>query len=106
VYRFTAYGDNYEPYPRTEHSGTVTAYTNHDGGTAYVIESDIPNAERCMYLLDIAGDITACYVAGWQPNSRAVFAHVIGGINRSADGHAWQLGPKRAYHLILTRTDA
>lgn len=103
VYAFRCDGDNYYPVPRTEHSGTVTAYTRHDGGTAYVIAGDIPNAHRALFLLDIAGDITPCYVAGWNPNGSEVYAHSMSYVN-AGSGHAWRLGPKRAYHLILTPT--
>lgn len=105
VYRFACDGDNYSPVPRKEHSGTVTAYTRHDGGITYVIAGDIPNAERALFLLDIAGTITPCYVAGWNPNGSGVYVHPMSGINRSEGGHAWRVGPRRAYHLILTRTD-
>lgn len=127
VYRFIASGDNYEPCPRTEHTGTVSEYVRHDGSTAYVIaDTDIPNATRCAWLLDMpTGEVIACYTAGWRyaddgtshyartltRNTDAEVSEVYAfpmahGKPRDASGYAWRIGPKRAYHLILTRTDS
>lgn len=122
VYRFAADGDNYEPVARREHRGTVAKYVRHDGTEAYVItDTDIPNPTRCVYLLDVAGDIIPTYVAGWRyadgvsayirsrsntdAEVSAVYAFPMSGINARSTGYAWRIGPRRAYHLILTPTD-
>lgn len=111
LFHYATDGDNYSPVPRTSYSGEIAEYLSPDGSqTVYWLDApDIPDAHRCIYLLDDGGDVRAYYVAGWSSGDditpRAVLLYPMSH-TRGYQVNAWRMGPRRAYHLILTRTDA
>jgi hypothetical protein len=110
LFHYVTDGDNYSPVPRSEYTGQIAEYLSPDGSqVVYWLDApDIPNAHRNIYLLDNAGDVRAYFVAGWSAGDsitpRAVLLYPMAH-SRGRQANAWRMGPRRAYHLILSPID-
>lgn len=122
--------DNREPWHRShrDYSGSISWYPV-DAERIFrgVIPDalrEIPNATDAIYLLDDGETVEPFYVVGWSPLDNEKSPDTRGDVmigcfpvnvdsdgspilraddNRPVDYSSWQLGPKRAYHLKVTR---
>lgn len=113
--RFYAALDNYEP-ARDETSGVAEVFRRPSGEDVIRIaaaDSTFKDAYQALYLLDDGSTVVPHYVAGYNPTNDpgAVFLQPMPTNpdgrtrpdGRVIDYRTWCLGPKRAYHLKITR---
>lgn len=113
---FYAVLDNHEP-PRTDTSGVAEIWRAPDGRETIRIADacdHFPDAFRSSYLFDDGASVVPYYVTGWNANNEgAVFLQAMptnpdgktrADNDRVIDFGHWCLGPRRAYHLKITRS--
>lgn len=122
-WHFTAAADNHNPVHREEITGTLIQYDRPDVRQTFTLPhaADLfRDAHRSLYLIDDSESVIPHYVAGWNdteghPNRGVIHLHPFpvnpGGRTLRADRpepvdyRTWMLGPRRAYHLKITRID-
>lgn len=113
--------DNYEP-PRGEAWLSATRYVDEDRPAASkrhpvivlsvfgAVGVLLRDAHSSVYLWDDGESVTPFYVAGWHGAEDGkpdrVFLHPVMPLpnNGRSNLHGWALGPRRCYHLKVTRT--
>lgn len=117
--RFHAALDNHDPY-RSEASGTAEIWHGVDGiESIRICDPDLAQFKdfnNSLFLIDDGRFVVPHYSAGWSVHHNGGPAYLIiepmptnpTGRVRADDGRVidyrnWQLGPKRAYHLKVTR---
>ncbi len=116
--RWSARLDNYNT-PRDYAMGTGLVYAaDEDGTRAETITllgvDELRENNKAVYLLDDGKTVTVWYVAGWSsdPADRSLYLQQFptnpDGRTRPDNGrvidyNTWQLGPRRSYHLKITR---
>ena len=111
--------DNHEP-TRNWVTLPAYAYTSHDGTAAFIIDGaqSLKDGAGAIYLMDDGATVRPYYVAayGGRDGQTHVIVHPFP-VNVNDDGSprlrpdgrpvsfdAWQLGPRRAYHVKLRKT--
>lgn len=104
--------DNYEPCPRNDMRGELEWWAADDIRPETAVLVDFPiigNDPRAVWLLDDGRRVRPFYTAGWTQDHSRIFLHPFpldhdpDKNGRGLDMSGWALGPRRAYHLKLSR---
>lgn len=111
-YTFTAAADNYE-VTRGYLYGTLTTDQGFDGKSDVLEFEYEPDDVRRnpIFVLDFGDRVEVRYMAGWSAANKQVFLQPFPlSVGERPDGRpidmsTWMLGPRRAFHLKLTKVE-